>query len=225
MDRYLILLIVRGLLPTILLISSALANPWMRAVKAAKHEVKIISPGLYSVRLIRQFETNPKIQYQIIINPDSLNNPRLIIEDLPANVSLKILESPSYIPHSIMLVDSCKLLFGGSQPSDDDKLNFVPILITDDEKIEKYEQKFDKLWNSIDKLKSMSALEEHRNTVKKNTVSVSSYQDVNQYVASRKSKIFHKLGSPISKRIKPHNLIHFKSWEEAIDSGRQPAKK
>ena len=79
MDRYLNLLVAKGLLPTILFVSSAVANPWMQAIQAAKHEVKIMAPGLYSVKLIRQFEIDPKIQYKIIINPDSLHKPKLII--------------------------------------------------------------------------------------------------------------------------------------------------
>ena len=79
MDRYLNLLVAKGLLPTLLFVSSAIANPWMQAIQAAKHEVKIMAPGLYSVKLIRQLEIDPKIQYQIIINPDSLHKPKLII--------------------------------------------------------------------------------------------------------------------------------------------------
>ena len=67
MDRYLNLLVAKGLLPTLLFVSSAIANPWMQAIQAAKHEVKIMAPGLYSVKLIRQFEIDPKIQYKIII--------------------------------------------------------------------------------------------------------------------------------------------------------------
>jgi len=44
------------------------------------------------------------------------------------------------------------------------------------------------------------------------------------YVASRKSKIFHRADAKCVKTISPHNLIGFKSREEAIASGRRPCK-
>jgi len=44
------------------------------------------------------------------------------------------------------------------------------------------------------------------------------------YVASRKSKVFHRADATCVKTISPHNLIGFKSREEAIASGRRPCK-
>jgi micrococcal nuclease len=44
------------------------------------------------------------------------------------------------------------------------------------------------------------------------------------YVASRKSKVFHRADAKCVKTISPHNLIGFKSREEAIASGRRPCK-
>jgi micrococcal nuclease len=44
------------------------------------------------------------------------------------------------------------------------------------------------------------------------------------YVASRKSKVFHRADAKCIKTISPHNLIGFKSREEAIASGRRPCK-
>ena len=225
MDRYLNLLVAKGLLTTLLFVSSTIANPWIQAIQAAKHEVKIMAPGLYSIKLIRQFEIDPKIEYQIIINPDSLHKPKLIIGNLPNNVSLRALKSRGLIPHSMMLVDSRKLLFGGSELSDDDKLEFEPILITELSRIQKYKKKFESLWNSIDEVKNSDVLKKHSTALQKNTISVSAYEYDNQYVASRKSKIFHKYDSSVSKRIKPRNRVYFSSWQEAVESGRQPAKK
>tara|TARA_B100000674_G_C37742732_1_gene869681 strand:+ start:204 stop:767 length:564 start_codon:yes stop_codon:yes gene_type:complete len=184
-----------------------------------------MAPGLYSIKLIRQFEIDPKIEYQIIINPDSLHKPKLIIGNLPNNVSLRALKSRGLIPHSMMLVDSRKLLFGGSELSDDDKLEFEPILITELSRIQKYKKRFESLWNSIDEAKNSDILKKHSSALQKNAISVSAYEYDNQYVASRKSKIFHKHDSPVIKRIKPRNRIYFSSWQEAVKSGRQPAKK
>ena len=45
-----------------------------------------------------------------------------------------------------------------------------------------------------------------------------------KYVASKKSKVFHSPNCKWVKRIKPENLIGFKSREEAISSGRRPCK-
>jgi micrococcal nuclease len=42
------------------------------------------------------------------------------------------------------------------------------------------------------------------------------------YVASRKSKVFHRADAKCVKTISPHNLIGFKSREEAIASGWRP---
>jgi micrococcal nuclease len=44
------------------------------------------------------------------------------------------------------------------------------------------------------------------------------------YVASRNSKVFHRADAKCVKTISPHNLIGFKSREEAIASGRRPCK-
>jgi len=45
-----------------------------------------------------------------------------------------------------------------------------------------------------------------------------------EYVASKKSKVFHKPDCTWAKKIKPGNLIGFKNREEAIKSGRRPCK-
>jgi len=45
-----------------------------------------------------------------------------------------------------------------------------------------------------------------------------------KYVASKKSKVFHKLDCKWVKKIKPGNLVGFKSREDAIQSGRRPCK-
>jgi hypothetical protein len=44
------------------------------------------------------------------------------------------------------------------------------------------------------------------------------------YVGSRTSMTFHKAGCPHARRIKPENLIGFKTVEEAIRAGRKPCK-
>ena len=45
-----------------------------------------------------------------------------------------------------------------------------------------------------------------------------------KYVASKRSKVFHRSGCGHAKRIRPENLIGFRSREEAIRSGRRPCK-
>lgn len=44
------------------------------------------------------------------------------------------------------------------------------------------------------------------------------------YVASKNSKVFHRPDCEWVKKIKPDNLIGFKSREDAINSGRRPCK-
>ena len=225
MERYLSLPVASALLCFLLLTSSTFANSWIDAIQTAKHEVKIMAPGLYSAKIIRHFETNPKIKYEIIINPESLHQPKLIIGNLPNNVSLRVLKTPYFIPHCIVLIDSNKLLFGGSNMDDDITLEFDPILVKDDNEIKKQGDKFKALWNSIDLASNSSSLLTHSKFLKRKTISVSSQKHVYQFVASRKSKIFHEYQSPITKRIKPKNRIYFFSWQEAVNSGRKPAKK
>ena len=45
-----------------------------------------------------------------------------------------------------------------------------------------------------------------------------------KYVASKKSKVFHRPDCKWAERISPKNLIGFKSKEEAVQSGRRPCK-
>ena len=45
-----------------------------------------------------------------------------------------------------------------------------------------------------------------------------------KYVASRNSKVFHKAGCPLAARIKPKNMVGFRSRQEAVRSGRRPCK-
>ena len=45
-----------------------------------------------------------------------------------------------------------------------------------------------------------------------------------KYVASKKSKVFHRPDCKWVKKISPNNLIGFKSREEAIRSGRRPCR-
>ena len=222
MQRYLNLSVARALFCILLFTSYTLANYWIDAIQTAKNKVTIMAPGLFSAKLIRHFETNPKIKYEIIINPESLHQPKLIIGNLPDNVSLRVLKTPYLIPHCIILIDSKKLLFGGSRLDDDKTLRFEPILIKDEDEVQKQRKKFKELWNSIDAVKNASRLSEHSNTLQNKTISV--YSDQYEFVASRKSKVFHKYESPIAKRIKPHNRIYFNSWQEALESGRKPSK-
>jgi len=45
-----------------------------------------------------------------------------------------------------------------------------------------------------------------------------------KYVASKKSKVFHIPDCKWAQKIKPENLVGFKSREEAVESGRRPCK-
>jgi len=45
-----------------------------------------------------------------------------------------------------------------------------------------------------------------------------------KYVASKKSKVFHRPDCKWAKRISPKNLIGFRSREEAVRSGRRPCR-
>lgn len=45
-----------------------------------------------------------------------------------------------------------------------------------------------------------------------------------QYVASKNSKVFHKVDCRQAARINPENLVTFGSREEAVNSGRRPCK-
>jgi len=44
------------------------------------------------------------------------------------------------------------------------------------------------------------------------------------YVASKNSKVFHKSGCTWVKRIKPDNLISYKTREDAVNDGKRPCK-
>ena len=55
-------------------------------------------------------------------------------------------------------------------------------------------------------------------------VSVPTSNDDYQYVASKKSKVFHKMTSEHADTIKEENLIYFHSLEEAQVSGRRGCK-
>lgn len=46
-----------------------------------------------------------------------------------------------------------------------------------------------------------------------------------KYVASKNSKVFHYPGCSSAKRIKPENLIGYRSWTEATKAGRRPCKR
>ncbi|HUT53360.1 MAG TPA: Ada metal-binding domain-containing protein [bacterium] len=45
-----------------------------------------------------------------------------------------------------------------------------------------------------------------------------------KYCASRSSKVFHLRTCPQAARIKPENLVRFKTREEAMAKGRKPCK-
>jgi hypothetical protein len=44
------------------------------------------------------------------------------------------------------------------------------------------------------------------------------------YVASSRAKVFHKASCPAASKIKDENRVTFKTREEAVASGRTPAK-
>jgi len=46
-----------------------------------------------------------------------------------------------------------------------------------------------------------------------------------KFVASKNSKVFHKPDCPFAKRIKPENLVTFKSRSEAVQAGKRPCKR
>ena len=55
-------------------------------------------------------------------------------------------------------------------------------------------------------------------------VSVPTTDNGSQYVASKKSKVFHKITCPHVGTIKEENLLYFHSLEEALSSGRRGCK-
>lgn len=44
------------------------------------------------------------------------------------------------------------------------------------------------------------------------------------YVASKNGKVFHRLDCRWAKKIKPENLVHYKTREDAINAGKRPCK-
>lgn len=44
------------------------------------------------------------------------------------------------------------------------------------------------------------------------------------YVASKSSKVFHKSTCNWAKRIKPENLVHYKTRQDAVNDGKRPCK-
>lgn len=55
-------------------------------------------------------------------------------------------------------------------------------------------------------------------TQKQDTVEVN-------FVASKKSKVFHKPDCPFARRISPENLVTYKTRDEAINAGKRPCKR
>jgi hypothetical protein len=46
-----------------------------------------------------------------------------------------------------------------------------------------------------------------------------------KYIASRKSRVFHKADCAIAKRIKPENLIGYNTRDEAVKDGKRPCRR
>jgi len=63
---------------------------------------------------------------------------------------------------------------------------------------------------------------QYRSSVSSSTASVQIKEW--KYVASRNSKVFHRPDCKWAKKIKPGNLVGFKSREEAVESGRRPCR-
>ena len=60
--------------------------------------------------------------------------------------------------------------------------------------------------------------------VEKTTAVVKPLTAEYKYVASKNSKVFHKATCSSAKRIKPGNLVTYKTREEAIQAGKRPCK-
>lgn len=221
------LLLTRLYLTTIFSFSCSFANPWFQSLETAQKDVMIMAPGLFSSKLIRQFSRQSHVRFRLIINPEYLGYPDLIVDELPSNVSLKIVDSGGLIPHSMAVIDSKLLLFGGHLISDEENLQFEPLIIEDPVQILKISAQFNSLWDQIVSEDSAELIAQHKKTIREATSVTNSEPPAKQirYVASKNSKIFHAEGSPTAIRIKPANRVYFDSWTEATASGRTPSKK
>ena len=200
------------------------ANTWLKSIENAKSDVLIMAPGLYSAKLHRQFAEQPSIEFKVLVNPEILGNPEIIIGRLPSNVSVRVVDTDGLIPHCIVLIDSKLLLFGGDAINDERNLNFEPMSSLEPKMIESFQQKFKIIWNQVDVNWSTQLIAEHLTALQEATIVTTNIEYQLKYVASKNSKIFHGEGSPIVKRIKPENRVYFESWSEAIASGRKPSR-
>ena len=228
MRRNLVLSIIRLFVVYHITFYCNFANTWLKSIENAKNDVLIMAPGLYSSKLNRQFAKQSSIEFKVLINPEFLGNPEIIIGTLPSNVSVRVVDTNGLIPHCIALIDSKLLLFGGDAINDEQNLNFEPMSSLEPQIIENFQQKFKVMWNQVDLNLSNQLVAQHRTTLQESTIVVTSAElseNEIKYVASKNSQIFHEEGSPILNRIKPENRVYFESWSDAIASGRKPSRR
>lgn len=59
----------------------------------------------------------------------------------------------------------------------------------------------------------------------KNQKQVNSEENVNYFMASKFSKVFHKPGCMWAERIKEENIVKYKTRQQALDDGKRPCKR
>ena len=202
-----------------------------KTILEAKTSVEILTPGFFSIQLVKVLndQASKGIHIRILLDSTYLDDPSNCIGILAPNLSLRLRKEVRLIPTTVVILDRQKVLIGGDYLKDNESGFFKPLTIKGEQMIKSYIGTMQTLWAGADPNYTNQVLTalEFRNDI--NLIQTNSgSRDINStaegFVASINSKVYHRLNSAAAKRIKPSNRIYFKTEAEAIHSKRIRAK-
>ena len=209
---------------------------YLTAIEAAEARIDWLTPGIFSVREIKALNHKSRqgVKIRLISDTSYLYDSSNFIGNLAPKISLRIVDKKHHIPHSILIIDHKTAYFGGDLPGQSKYFQISPRVVQAPSEVETLTGLIQQYWLKTSEKGSRILLKKSRFEHDIDLISsngkpaplpqVSDRKAQNsRFVASKNSKVYHKIDSPSVKRIKTANRIYFASENAASKSGRRRA--
>jgi hypothetical protein len=219
-------------------VETSQTSSYAQIFRQAQYRIDILTPGFFSIRLSKLLKTlkSKGILIRILTDVTFMMDPENSILELHQALPLRILDEVRRIPHNLILVDHSRLYLGGAYFSDEPNNGFEPTVIQDRIRLKKAAELFQTYWTQSSLKKTLKLVRETEfhlenettrtsGLIKKSQGASSTHQVQNRgYIASGRSKVYHRASSTAGQRIKPENRIYFQTEEDARKTNRRRAK-
>lgn len=206
--------------------------------RSARYRIDILTPGFFSIRLSKLLKSLKEqgILIRILMDSTFLTDPENSILELHDALPLRILEDVRRIPHNLILIDQSLLYLGGEFFSDHEAQDFKPVVIQDPIQLKKTAEFFQSIWAESSLITTRALVRELEfsleTEVSASVETVTGTRGTGSrgrmvdsgFIASTRSKVYHRASSTAAQRIMPENRVYFQTEEDARKTNRKRAK-